>query len=127
MARVACYVDGFNLYHAIDELERNDIKWLDLRTLAETFLQPGDELLRVTYFTALLNWNKEKRQRHVHYLRALRYRGVEVVESYFQRVDRRCRRSGNRCPFDSEKQTDVAIAIRVYTDSRSLDRSHGRR
>ena len=28
--RVAVYVDGFNLYHAIDELRDNQLKWLDL-------------------------------------------------------------------------------------------------
>ena len=28
--RVSVYIDGFNLYHAIDALNENHLKWLDL-------------------------------------------------------------------------------------------------
>lgn len=31
--RFIAYVDGFNLYHAIDDLRRPELKWLDLQGL----------------------------------------------------------------------------------------------
>ena len=34
--RVACYVDGFNLYHAIDDLRKPHLKWVNLWALAES-------------------------------------------------------------------------------------------
>lgn len=71
MARVKCYVDGFNLYHALSELKRPTLKWLNLRTVAEVMLQPGDELAGVHYFTAVVHWNKEKALRHRAYIEAL--------------------------------------------------------
>ena len=35
MTRVACYVDGFNLYHAINDLNKPHLKWLDIRAVAQ--------------------------------------------------------------------------------------------
>jgi hypothetical protein len=31
MRRVIVHIDGFNLYHAIDDLRKPWLKWLDLR------------------------------------------------------------------------------------------------
>ena len=46
--RVNAYVDGFNLYHAIDELGHNHLKWVNLRALCEQFLRgPQYSLERV--------------------------------------------------------------------------------
>ena len=41
MATVSFYVDGFNLYHAINGLHRPQLKWLNLRELAISFLEKG--------------------------------------------------------------------------------------
>jgi len=38
--RVACFVDGFNLYHAIDEMDREELKWVNLWKLMESFIDP---------------------------------------------------------------------------------------
>jgi hypothetical protein len=35
MRRVIVYIDGFNLYHAIDDLRKPWLKWLDLQAMAE--------------------------------------------------------------------------------------------
>jgi len=37
--RVSVYVDGFNLYHAIDDLKNNTLKWLNLALLGQNLLQ----------------------------------------------------------------------------------------
>ena len=42
--KVAVYIDGFNFYHAVAALNRPEIKWLNLRKLAESFCGAGDKL-----------------------------------------------------------------------------------
>lgn len=51
--RVSAYIDGFNLYHAIDATRRHELKWLDLRRLCEVYApRPDHELIAVNYFSA---------------------------------------------------------------------------
>lgn len=116
MSRVGCYVDGFNLYHAIEALGRPDLKWLSLSTLARSYLRDRDTLEGVLYFTAVMKWNPEKANRHREYMRALAATGVEVVESKFLKSNKFCGEYQRWCDFSEEKQTDVAIAARVMSD-----------
>ena len=62
MKNVNVYIDGFNLYHAIDALGDNRLKWISFWALGLSFLKPKEHLNSVTYFTAVLTWNKEKQQ-----------------------------------------------------------------
>lgn len=49
--RVNVYVDGFNLYYRA--LRRfPDVKWLNIRALAEALLDPEDTVETIRYFTA---------------------------------------------------------------------------
>jgi hypothetical protein len=114
--RVGCYIDGFNLYHAIDALEDHSLKWLDLRSLAMSYLRAEHELARVVYFTALNTRNAPKRGRHLAYITAVETTGVEVVLSGFDRVGKHCRAWNRVCKFDQEKQTDVHIAVQILSD-----------
>lgn len=117
MARVACYVDGFNMYHALDSLSMPRLKWLNLKALAASFLGAADELVATYYFTAVHTHDPQRCSRHRRYIDALRAVGVEVIESKFQSVDKFCRRSQRSCPFLEEKQTDVALASRLLVDA----------
>lgn len=117
MSRVGCYIDGFNLYHAIAALGRPELKWLNLSALAKSFLEKNDTLATVAYFTAVMRWNPEKARRHREYLAALRAAGVEIVESKFQKTNKFCRQYQRWCDFNEEKQTDVAFAVRVISDA----------
>lgn len=114
--RVACYIDGFNLYHAIDALNDQNLKWTDLRGLASSYLAEDDTLVRVAFFTAFNTWDQAKRQRHVNYVNALEATGVEVIRSRFDKVQKHCQVHGRYCPIREEKQTDVAIAVEVLSD-----------
>ena len=116
MAKVACYIDGFNLYHAIDTLNNNRLKWLNLHKLARSFLRSEDTLEKVAYFTAYMTWDKEKMQRHKEYVRALKSQGVECIISKFQKTNKHCKRNRKYCNFMEEKQTDVAFSARILTD-----------
>jgi hypothetical protein len=117
---LSVYVDGFNLYHAIDEFGVNKYKWINLWLLADSFRKPSEHLVSVVFFTAILNWNQQKQARHKTYITAQRVFNVEVFESNFKRVTRRCAKMGFLCPRHEEKQTDVAIAVRVPRDAKEL-------
>lgn len=117
MGRVACYIDGFNMYHALEALDKPRLKWLNLKKLSESFLRQGDELVAVCYFTAIHTFDAGKCQKHRRYIDALRAVGVEVVISKFQSVDKFCRKMERSCPFLEEKQTDVAFATRIVVDA----------
>src|SRR5687767_1436423 len=117
MRRVNCYVDGFNLYHAIRETGRQELKWLSLVSVAQLTLRPGDVLAAVHYFTAVVHWDKQKAQRHREYITALRSTGVRIADSYFVNNHKMCRKFSRACPFYEEKQTDVGLATRVLRDA----------
>lgn len=116
MANAICYVDGFNLFHGIKELQKPALKWLDLWTLAQSLVTQSDVLTGVVYFTAIADWNAEKAARHRKYVAALRTRNVEVVQSRFQKVTRLCVKKAKNCPFQEEKETDVGLATRALAD-----------
>lgn len=117
MARIACYVDGFNLYHAMADIGKPSFKWLNLHALAKSFCDKNDELAAVYYFTSVHNYAPEKCKRHRRYIDALRAVGVTVIESKFQRVDKYCREQTRSCGFLEEKQTDVALATTFLSDA----------
>jgi uncharacterized LabA/DUF88 family protein len=115
--KVNVYVDGFNLYHAIDALGDQRLKWINLWSLGFSFIRPRETLNRVVYFTARLTWNKEKQQRHEIYIAAQKACGVDVVESNFRKVSKHCKVGNRYCDRYEEKQTDVAIAVSILTDA----------
>lgn len=119
--RVACYIDGFNLYHAIDALDDSILKWTNLASLAQSYLAEGDALVRTAFFTAFNTWDKEKRQRHVNYVNALEASGVDVILSRFDKVQKYCQRNNRFCPIREEKQTDVSIAVEILSDCYELN------
>lgn len=114
--KVACYIDGFNLYHAIDALRDNSLKWVDLWSLAQSYTRQNETLEKVSFFTALNTWDPAKRSRHVSYINALEAHGVKVIRSNFDRVPKWCHANNQWCKIREEKQTDVAIAVEMLSD-----------
>ncbi len=124
MNRVICFVDGFNIYHATDDLDKapsgaylnqkQHLKWLDLKALARLFLKPSSEVLTdVYYFSAFATWRPDAYQRHRAYVAALTSSGVHVVLGKFKQRDSKCRRCGAPWITHEEKQSDVNLAIRL--------------
>ena len=71
--RTIVYVDGFNLYYG--ELNGTPYKWLDLGALFHKVLGPQNHLVRIKYFTALVQPTPRDQSVHVRqaaYLGALR-------------------------------------------------------
>jgi hypothetical protein len=49
--RTILYVDGFNLYFRL-LVNRPALKWLNIKKLAETLLNPANQIIAVKYYTA---------------------------------------------------------------------------
>jgi len=112
--RVIAFVDGFNLYHSLQENPAySKYKWLDIRKLLESYVSPK-ELKEIYYFTALVHWKPDKVNRHKIFIRALEQTGVNVVYGEFRKKDRYCSRCKEYYPTFEEKQTDVNIAIHLF-------------
>lgn len=116
--RVSAFVDGFNLYHALDDLKQNHLKWLNLRTLLENFAPPQTHDLReVYYFSAHADWMPDKRRRHKAYVYALRHAKVTPVMGNFKPRDMECLACGNTWVGHEEKQSDVNLAVQLVRDA----------
>lgn len=110
--RVSAFIDGFNLYHAIDELARDDLKWINLWRLMQTFTKPSThEIASVYYFTAIAEWLKEPAKRHKAFIAAQIAQGVTPVLGYFKQKDKDCHQCRHAWIEHEEKQTDVNIAV----------------
>jgi uncharacterized LabA/DUF88 family protein len=116
--RVSAFIDGFNLYHALDGTGRHYLKWLDLRALCLAFAPaPQHALGSVYYFSAYATWRANAYARHRAFIAALRARGVEPVIGLFKEKDRACRACGSHWLDHEEKETDVNIALHLLRDA----------
>jgi hypothetical protein len=91
--RAALYVDGFNLYHAIDDLNDDRLKWLSLHDLGQTIIRRKTETLgAILYFSAYAHFRSARDPsvvaRHRRYVAALESTGVEVLLGNFKRKER---------------------------------------
>ena len=111
--RAAVFVDGFNLYHAIEALREDHLKWLSLRKLSEEFVPaPQFAVTEIFYFTALAKWRPPQSwERHSQYIKALEAEGITVVSGKFKKRRRRCHICQEISPSHEEKETDVNIAL----------------
>ena len=121
MTRVIAYIDGFNLFHSIDELNDRTLKWLNLWSLSASLIKADQELVEVNYFSAYATWMPEKYKIHRDYTRALQHVGVRLVLGHFKTKFLTCRKCGRQYETKEEKETDVNIALRLVTDG-LLDR-----
>jgi hypothetical protein len=116
MRRVIVYIDGFNLYHAIDRLGEPALKWLDLTALSGGLLRTGETLAAVKYFSALATW-RPSHHKHRRYVAALEATGVEVILGQFKKKPRRCPSCHQAWTTHEEKETDVHIAVQMVADA----------
>ena len=117
MSRVACYVDGFNLYHAIDDLKKPHLKWVDLRALAKSLCRPGESLVKIAYFSAYATWIPASYARHRQYVSALKYFGVECHMARFSEQQASCKKCGSKWKRHEEKETDVHFSLTFLEDA----------
>lgn len=116
--RVQCYVDGFNLYHAIADLNQNHLKWVNLRSLSEAFIKPSQETLHeVFYFTAYAKWLPDAMVRHREYIEALKANDILPIFGHFKQKQMKCNRCGSRWTSREEKGTDTNFVIQLLQEA----------
>ena len=116
--RVSAFIDGFNLYHAVDATGKHHLKWVDLRALCEVFApRPDHDLRTIYYFSAYATWRPDAYARHRSFVRALKARGVTPILGKFKEKDRKCRNCGSSWKDHEEKETDVNIALYLVRDA----------
>lgn len=74
------FVDGFNVYHSIDDLKAPHLLWLDLRKLSSHFIDPTRQILGdIWYFSAYAKHRPKSVPLHKEYVKALRAVNVRCV------------------------------------------------
>ncbi|SMN13762.1 D-alanine--D-alanine ligase [Bathymodiolus heckerae thiotrophic gill symbiont] len=113
--RIIVYIDGFNLYGGIRQFGQA-YKWLDVESLAQSFIKKKATLVQVKFFTAKLNGNNEKVKNQTIYLSALaKYcKKTSITYGHFSKA-RKCIHCHHK-NFE-EKQTDVNIACEMLKDA----------
>lgn len=111
--KLICYVDGFNLYHAIDRLGCPRLKAVDIWALAKSLLRDEEHLEGVEYFSAYATWLPKAYRRHQIYVRALQEAGVSVNMAHFKEKIIRCNKCKNIWKSREEKESDVRLALAV--------------
>lgn len=117
--RAALIVDGFNLYHAVHDLQENWLKWVNLWKLAEIIIPSKSEAVEsVTFCTAFYPGDFQKRIRHDAYNAALEVVGVKVEKGHYTWTDRECPDCGHAWKRPTEKQTDINVALAAFDGAR---------
>jgi len=116
--RVNVYIDGFNLYHAIDDLGDDTLKWVDLHKLSTALLNPHQTLNEVKYFSAYATWRPDAYKRHRDYVAANEAMGVQVIMGRFKAKKIHCKaQCGQSFSTHEEKETDVNIGAHLIADT----------
>ncbi len=118
MKRTIALIDGFNIYHSLDENPKfHKYKWLNLRKLIEVFIEKNEQLVKIFYFSADAYWKPNRVKRHQTYVKVLATVNVESILSEFKLKNRKCKKCGKSYTSYEEKQTDVQIAINLFKAS----------
>jgi uncharacterized LabA/DUF88 family protein len=124
MIRVSCYIDGFNVYHAIDDMGRatrgklNHLKWVNLRQLMGVFTDSSvHEITAVKYFSAYATWKPKQHERHQIYVKALASTGIDVILGQFKEKSIYCPDCKLTHKGHEEKESDVNIAVHLIGDA----------
>jgi uncharacterized LabA/DUF88 family protein len=119
MSRIVFLIDGFNLYHALDDKgpshpSYNRYKWISLTKLVSCYVTKKDTIEGIYYFTTLASWSAAKVARHQAFIRVQEIEGVRVVYGEFKRKKIHCRLCNGDFWTHEEKQTDVNIALKLF-------------
>lgn len=126
MNRIAFLLDGFNLYHSVKQASHDlglygtGTRWLDMRSLCASYLYTLGKnaiLSEVYYFSALATHLEARKPdvtlRHRKYIECLEDSGIVVELGRFKYKDVHCSRCHYDVPRYEEKETDVAISIKL--------------
>jgi uncharacterized LabA/DUF88 family protein len=110
--RIVCFVDGFNLYHALHSIGQQHLKWLDLKKLFSHLTRAKSQIItQILFFSAYPTWKPDSYKRHRQYIAALSSTGVTSVMGQFKNKPRECKKCHTQWTSHEEKETDVNLAL----------------
>jgi hypothetical protein len=112
MVRAAVFIDGFNLFHAIDDLGDPYLKWSNYWRMSELLVERDEHLSLVLTATAYYP-DFRKKVRHERHLNALRNVGVTVLLGHYVEEDASCRQCGHKWKKKTEKEGDINLSLAV--------------
>ena len=112
---VNTYIDGFNFYHGLKAKGRKKYYWLAVVTLFEKFLQEGDELGRLYYFSAEPKHNRPKQRQSQFFSANRSNKKFKLVLGKFIEKEIELSDGTIHTTFE-EKETDVNIAVQMIED-----------
>lgn len=116
--RAAFFIDGFNLYHAIADLQQPHLKWISYWELANVLIpKQSQKLVGVTWCTARRSVLNDKARRHDELTMAQKISGVIVKKGHFVNEMRNCKNCNNNWNHPSEKEGDINVAIHLIRDA----------
>lgn len=116
--RGAVYYDGFNMYHAVDDLGQPYLKWCNLRTLGELIARGhATTIERAVFCTAYFPGDHGKRVRHEAYVNALKLVGVETRFGHTTTEPMECKSCGHKWRQPREKETDINLSLALFEDA----------
>lgn len=128
MIRTVFFIDGFNLYHALDYVPSyRKYKWLDFSKMAQAYIRRQTETVsEILFFTALATWNNDKVKRHKILINAQENAGIQTIYGNFKKRPVHCRTCQTSYVTHEEKQTDVNIAtwLLKYAALDKFDRAY---
>ncbi len=120
-SRLIFYVDGFNLYFGLREAGLRRCFWLNPCQLAKSLLKPNQTLVCVKYFTSMISddpANPGKADRQKTFLEAINtLPDLHIYYGQYQVNPRRCDSCKTVSRIQSEKMTDVNIAVELMSDA----------
>ena len=106
--RAALYIDGFNLYHPINEMGAPHLKWINLWALGENICAPHGAILeKVVFCTAVPTHLPDVRDRHNTFNAAQRAYGVKIIPGHHVHDGQKW----------NEKQSDINVALHLILDA----------
>jgi len=118
MRRTVFFIDGFNVYHALQkDRHYHKYKWLNYEALPKALVSKDNQIVNIFYFTAYTEWDAAKKARHQSYVKALQLNGIKTIFGKFKLRDKTCTVCKKTYKTFEEKQTDVNIAIALFNSA----------
>lgn len=112
--RVIVYIDGFNFYNGLRDMNWRNYYWLDINKFSQSIIKDLNKnhvLVESYYFSAPPHKHitKEKRQRRFFDVNEIN--NVKIIKGYHKDKSKDCNKCGKKMSMSEEKQTDVNIAL----------------
>ena len=121
MQKLSIFIDGYNLYHAVDNLKKPHFKWANSRIFCKFFVNHQfEDIARIKFFTAFPKHKSvEVQARNKAFTDALKHYDIEVVEGNFKKKLVTINLDGQHHTkiTHEEKESDVNIALAILEDA----------